>query len=224
MGAVKAAEHAEVQSDSPFESLIALSDKLKNTKSENLSLSDVIGVAELLTSSLQPLLRRIDSTIHAELRAILKRIESLRTEIAKVRPNDISANRIPEMGRELTAIVAATEGATNTIMEAAEAVLAADSTDAGYAELVADKMMAIFEACSFQDLTGQRVNKIVETVEIIETRVNLLCDMLDMDSIADVPPEDEKLAAREMRKKELILHGPAHEGEGVAQADIDKLF
>lgn len=225
MGAAKAVqEQTEELRDSPFESLIALSDKLKNTNSENLSLSDVIGVAELLTSSLQPLLRRIDSTIHKELRGILQRIESLRTEIAKVRPDDISTNRIPEMGRELSAIVEATEGATNTIMESAEAVLAADSSDADYGELVSEKMMAIFEACSFQDLTGQRVNKVVETVEIIENRVNLLCDMLDMEALAGELPEDEELSAREQRKKDLILNGPANAGEGVDQADIDKLF
>ena len=226
MGAAPATKTAPPKSDdSPFEALIALSDRLKATKTDTLSLTDVIGVAELLTSSLQPLLRRIDSTLHTELRGILQRIEGLRTEIAKVRADDISSNRIPEMGRELSAIVESTEGATNTIMESAEAVLSADPTDTeAYQELVSEKMMAIFEACSFQDLTGQRVNKVVETVEIIEKRINLLCEMLDMHSFNGTVPEDEELAAKEKRKKDLILHGPAMEGEGVDQSDIDKLF
>lgn len=211
---------------SPFAALIALSDKLKGTKSDTLSLSDIIGVAEILTNSLQPLLRRIDSTLHVELREILQRIEGLRTEFSKVRANDISENHIPEMGRELSAIVESTENATNTIMESAEAVLAADTSDVdAYQELVSEKMMSIFEACSFQDLTGQRVNKVVETIEIIETRVNLLCKMLDMNDFDEPAPEDAPtLSAKEQRKKDLILNGPAMAGEGVDQSDIDKFF
>jgi len=211
--------------DSPFEALISLSDKLKNTKSRSMSLTDVIGIAELLTSSLQPLLRRIDSTIHDELHGILRRIEGLRSEIARVRADDISNNRIPDMGRELSAIVESTEGATNTIMESAEAVLAADTNDLEtYKELVSDKMMVIFEACSFQDLTGQRVNKIVETVEIIEERINLLCEMLDMSAMSGGRVEPAEISAKEKRKKDLMLNGPALGNEGVDQSAIDKLF
>lgn len=215
---------AEVDPNSPFEALIGLSDKLRGKKAENLSLTDVIGVAEMLTSSLQPLLRRIDSTLHKELRGILSRIESLRSDIAKVRADDISNNRIPMMGRELSAIVKSTESATNSIMESAENVLAADPTADDYADIVSGHMMAIFEACSFQDLTGQRVNKIVETVEIIEKRVGLLCEMLDMQDIDDAEADDAEMVAKEQRKKDQILNGPADEGEGVNQADIDKLF
>lgn len=215
---------SDVDPNSPFDALIGLSDKLRNTNAENLSLTDVIGVAELLTSSLQPLLRRIDTTLHTELRGILGRIESLRTDIANVRADDISNNHIPMMGKELSAIVKATESATNSIMGSAEQVLAADPTADDYADTVSDCMMAIFEACSFQDLTGQRVNKIVETVEIIEKRVNLLCEMLDMHAIEGDAVDDADTIAREQRKKDLILNGPADEGEGVNQADIDKLF
>lgn len=221
----KAQPAMDKSDDSPFEALIALSDKLKTTDGEALSLTDVIGVAELLTSSLQPLLRRIDSTINRELRGILGRIEGLRSDIAKVRADDISNNRIPEMGRELSAIVEATEGATNTIMESAEAVLAIEPTDvASYQEAVSEQMMAIFEACSFQDLTGQRVTKIVETVEIIEKRINLLCEMLDMENMTTEVPIDAEEAAREQRKKDLILNGPALADEGTNQSDIDKMF
>ena len=49
----------------------------------------------------------------------------------------------------------ATEQASNTIMECAEALMGADASDpAAYKALVDEKMMVIFEACSFQDITG----------------------------------------------------------------------
>jgi len=207
-----------------IDALIELSDKLKLNKAKSMSLTDVIGVAELLTSSLQPLLRQIDTTIHKELRNILLRIEGLRKEIAKVRADDISDHKIPEMGRELSAIVEATEGATNNIMESAEAVLDLKTNDIEeYKQAVSDKMMTIFEACSFQDLTGQRVTKIVQTVEIIEERINLLCEMLDMSGTGEEAPEEE-LNSTQKRNKELLLNGPANAGEGVDQSAIDALF
>lgn len=212
-----------MQEDNPFSALFDLSDRLKATPPDSLTLSDVIGIAELLTSSLQPLLHRIDKTIQNELRGILQRIEALRSEIAKVRADEISSERIPEVGRELGAVVESTEKATNTIMEAAEAVLSADSSDPeAYQAFVTDKMMTIFEACSFQDLTGQRVNKVVETVEVIEERIDKLCQMLDQQGVKDVEPAP--LSEKEQRKRDLMLNGPAMDGEGVDQETIDKLF
>ena len=223
MGARKLKQE-DSQNSSSIDALINLSDRLKENRAKSMSLTDVIGVAELLTSSLQPLLRQIDSTIHTELRSILLRIEGLRKEIAKVRADDISDHKIPEMGRELSAIVEATEGATNNIMEAAEAVMdySGDNLEE-YQTLVSDKMMHVFEACSFQDLTGQRVTKIVETVEIIEERINLLCEMLDMSGTDEEIPKEE-LSEKEKRKKDLLLNGPALKGEGVNQSAIDELF
>ncbi len=210
--------------ESSIDALINLSDKLKENKAKSMSLTDVIGVAELLTSSLQPLLRQIDSTIHTELRSILLRIEGLRHEIAKVRADDISDHQIPEMGKELSAIVEATEGATNSIMNCAETVLEIETDNfEDYKQIVSDQMMTIFEACSFQDLTGQRVTKIVQTVEIIEERINLLCEMLDMGD-EDKNQAEEELNANQKRNKELLLNGPANEGEGVNQSAIDALF
>lgn len=84
--------------------------------------------------------------------------------------------------------------------------------------------MAIFEACSFQALTGQRVTKVVETVEIIEGRIYLLCQMLDVHSLGNDLPEGIALPPKEQRKKYLILYGPVAAGEGGNHADIDKLF
>lgn len=208
---------------SPFASLVLLSDRLKLANHDDMSLSDIIGIAELLTSSLGPLLHRIDSTIQRELQSILSRIETLREEIASVRASELSNQRIPEMGRELHAVVESTEAASNTIMSAAEAVLAAPTDDpVAYQQLVNDKMMAIFEACSFQDLTGQRVNKVVETVEVVEERLNKLCQMLDQRGLNDESPAP--LNEKEQRNKDLMLNGPAMDGEGVNQDDIDKMF
>ena len=70
-----------------------------------------------------------------------------------------------DLREELGAIVEATETATNAIMECAETVLAADTADpVAYRTLVEEKMLAVFEACSFQDITGQRIARVVDKI------------------------------------------------------------
>ena len=57
--------------------------------------------------------------------------------------------------------------------------MGADASDpAAYKALVDEKMMIIFEACSFQDITGQRIAKVVETLQHIEQRVARFADVM----------------------------------------------
>ncbi len=205
--------------DLVVQTIVDLGDRLKNSPDGQMTLTDVIGVAELLTSSLQPLLRRIDVTLQKELRGILTKIVTLRQEIAKVHADDIADNRIPEVGKELSEVVAATELATNTIMNAAESVLAGENKpDTEFRQLVTDQMMNIFEACSFQDITGQRITKVVETIEVIEERINILCEMMDSHAGKAVPV----LTTEEEAKQRQLLHGP--NSNGASQSEIDALF
>lgn len=168
----------------------------------------------------------MDTAIYRELGTIAEFISMMRSELGTLQIGELSAERLPQAGRELDAIVKSTEHATHIIMECTEAVLAADETDpVAYKAFVDDKMMAIFEACSFQDLTGQRVSKVVETLAWIERRVERFCKALPSKDIQPLVDHfDEKEAAREKRKKELILNGPAMDGEGIDQAMIDDLL
>lgn len=201
------------------ENLVELSQKFGANREKPMTLTDVIGIAEAMTTNLQPLLRRIDVTLQTELRGILSRIEQLRGEISKVHATDISLNRIPEVGKELDEVVRATENATNTIMGSAEKVLGADDlSDAEFRALVSAEMMNIFEACSFQDITGQRVNKVVETIKVIEERIGMLCSMIDASGVAG----DGVLTEREKSQKAQLLNGPSSDGAG--QDEIDAMF
>jgi chemotaxis protein CheZ len=75
-------------------------------------------------------------------------------------------------GLELEAVVVATEAAANQIMEAAEAIgewLNVGSRDAGSVDLVASKLNSIFEACTFQDITGQRIRRAIQHLQNVES-------------------------------------------------------
>lgn len=188
----------------------------------DLSLEDVMVLAERMAATLDETVARVDTLLHDEFRLIVGEIATLRRDIGSLRPDHMRFERIPEAGRELDMVVEATETATVTIMEAAETIMAADASDPqAYKEMVDEKMILIFEACSFQDITGQRIRKVVSTLRWIEERLAQLSHKL---KIADADPSHQGETEEERRKRELILHGPQMKGEGVSQDFVDDVF
>jgi chemotaxis protein CheZ len=97
-------------------------------------------------------------------------------------------------GLELEAVVQTTESAANRIMEAAEAIgdwLREGRRDPESMETVSDKVNAIFEACTFQDLTGQRVRRAIEHLRQVE---NMLVEIMPAPDAAS-PSADPAEAA-----------------------------
>ena len=169
--------------------------------------------------------KTLSAQIQTEFEAIASSIAQARKDLSEFQPGQVNSHHIPEAGRELQAIVEATENATHSIMESAEKMLELDaSTLEDHQTAVSDEVMKIFEACSFQDITGQRVSKIVETLEEIDKRVGRITQKLGLAQNAPAPEEKEEESERDRRKRELILNGPAMAGEGVAQDDIDAMF
>ncbi len=164
-----------------------------------------------------------------ELYGLFKYLQRVREEIAAInRPAD-KALHFDSMSDQLDAIVKATEEATDTIMGCMEkndeivGKLRDALTDEKQLALL-DQISAngndVFEACSFQDITGQRITKVVKSVTYVEDRVNALIAVWGKEEIdrIEVKPEKEKT------EDEELLQGPALEGEGITQAEIDKLF
>ncbi|WP_349359614.1 protein phosphatase CheZ [Stappia sp.] len=188
----------------------------------DVTLNDVIHLAEMMTGSMRDFLAAVQPTVTAELKAIADEISRLKVEIVHLRPHDMTNNQIPEAGKELDAIVEATESATHTIMEAAETIMGADDmSPEAYREMVNDKMIGVFEACAFQDITGQRISKVVGTLNAIDRRVTSFVERLRICESEDAPVEETEA---ERRKRDLILHGPQHKGEGVSQSQVDDMM
>jgi chemotaxis protein CheZ len=192
-------------------------------KRENVTFHDIISLAEVAAQSMQGFFQAMDAKVYRELREIAGYIETMRHEIGALQVNDLKETRIPLAGEELGAIVQATEAATNTIMECAEALMAADARDpAAYKALVDEKMMVIFEACSFQDITGQRIAKVVETLQHIEVRVSRFAEVMKAKDIDGFLTEHERERAE--RRENFLLHGPPLAGGGVDQSKVDEMF
>ncbi len=155
-----------------------------------------------------------------ELMEIADYISHMRTEIAALRANEMTRDRIPMAHEELGNVLQATAGATNTIMEAAEAMLALPD-DAGYRDSVEAQINTIFEACAFQDITGQRIAKVVEALRNFELRLARFASAV---RARDEGGIDAREAERQERADRLLLNGPQPNGPATAQDDIDALF
>ncbi len=168
--------------------------------------------------------------IRTEISDIAGRIRTTKAEIAQLRHPLASDDKLTQASSQLGEVVSATEAATNGIMSAAEQIdeavaelktLVADGYQMAKVNDIADQVVRIYEACNFQDLTGQRITKVVRTLAFIEERVANMMAIWGEDELKTMPlpPSIEK------RDGDMALHGPAGDEAGNAsQADIDKLF
>ncbi len=196
---------------------------IRKDREGDISLVEIMSLAELMVGSMQTFFKELDTSIYKEFRELADYIGTAKNEIGRLQANDLSDNYIPSAGEELDAIVAATESATNTIMEAAENIMEADPANSdAYQGVVNDAVMEIFEACSFQDITGQRITKIVETLQHIDDRVSRFAEALGANDVGGHYDQGE--SEREQRKQDLLLNGPQALGIAVSQDDIDALL
>lgn len=157
--------------------------------------------------------------------------------------SDGGVDQIEAAEQELAAIVRATETATQTILEAAEEVervISEVSTSGGspvIAEQLSEAMEAItriYQASTFQDITGQRISKVVRTLAFIDGRMNALSSLWGVGSDAGAPdsasrqdsPGDAVDGSSETEgwDESHLLNGPQLENQGISQDEIDKLF
>ncbi len=158
-----------------------------------------------------------------ELCAVADYVSHIKKEIGALRANDLYRTRLPGAHDELGNVVTATASATNTIMSAAEEILGYQEEDfEAYRTQVQTKVLEIFEACSFQDITGQRISRVVEHLAQVEKRLSHFAAAVNARD-GDASPDIEE-TARQKRRELLLLNGPADEGNGVSQNDIDSLF
>ncbi len=193
---------------------------------EDIPLVDILSLAENSIENLKTILASFDARIYSEFRDIANQISETRMEIGQLNAAEIRQGRIPEAGSELRAIIESTEDATHKIMESAETIMTADPSDQGnYFNIVNENIMTIFEACSFQDITGQRISRVVDTLEFIDKRVSRFASKMNAPATTS---EDHYFDAEERdkaeRKKKLMLNGPQDVGLGVNQQEIDVML
>lgn len=170
--------------------------------------------------------------LKVELDLIHDAINRTKQEIAVLHGKSFSGDEMAKVTGELGAVVGGTEEATQQILEAAEAIdhaataltkMTSPDQQAQLSEDIQERVVAIFEACNFQDLTGQRINKVMTTMKFIEHHINVMMDIWGgVDAIKVHAPAIIDTRVGDAR----LLNGPkGMDDEGhVSQDDIDALF
>ena len=171
--------------------------------------------------------------LKVELDLIHDAISRTKREIAVLHGKSFDGNEMAKVTGELGAVVGGTEQATQQILEAAESIDQAASALAKVtspdqqkilSEEIQERVISIFEACNFQDLTGQRISKVMATMKFIENHITIMMDIWGgVDAIrAHVPP----MADDRREGSARLLNGPKMDGDAghASQNDIDALF
>ena len=165
-----------------------------------------------------------EAALLSELEALGREVKRAKSEIAALRVDDINHSHIPAATDELDAVVEHTAEATNTILDSCEKLEVLQATLAGEAaETVAAAVTRIYEACSFQDVTGQRIGKVVAALKTIETRVAAVTASFVRPAEAGAAPGTEP--ARDGRTEgERLANGPQLPTSASSQAEVDRLL
>lgn len=165
-----------------------------------------------------------------EIAQMVRMLGRAKLEIASIKHPMAEDDRIKSAANELDAIVAATEASTQDVLAASEQIEALTRKIAGLhhgdedvvtlTDQVAAEIIKIFEACNFQDITGQRIDKVVRTIRFIEERVLAMIAIWGAEAFAELPmPEAETTGG-----DEDLMNGPALGNQGISQEEINALF
>ena len=179
----------------------------------------VAEVVHAVLTSMSGDLTAQETSLLTEVEALGRTITSAKAEIAALRVDDITDSHIPFATDELDAIVEHTATATNAILTSCETLDdVAVSLSGELAAQLQDATTRIYEACSFQDITGQRITKVVATLKTIEVKVAQIVATFGDGS------SDTEAVVLSASEEISLLNGPQHPTVAMDQSDIDRLL
>ncbi|MFN3076224.1 MAG: protein phosphatase CheZ [Alphaproteobacteria bacterium] len=200
-------------------------DRLRSEHGDLVRFDRVVAMVTEILDHVRGNVIRDDMELMGELEGLASYIRDIKLEIASVRPDELQQCYLPSATDELDAIVASTEAATNSILAAAEAISdIAGEVEGDASNRLMDVTTAIYEACTFQDITGQRIGKVVKALKVVEERIDRLAKTFgsEIDELrrAAVLTVQQRSADDDAH----LLNGPQLAGKAKQQDEIDALF
>ena len=171
------------------------------------------------------------------LAALERTMSRVREEVAALRADDLPEFAVASTLAQLDATLVHTATATDCILEVCETLdrMAGDLSSlrgrrAREASLrLRDATRRIYEACGFQDITGQRIRRVKGIIKTIETRILSILTALEPLSAAEPIASQTMDGNRKtvpIRKilEPRLLDGPQLPPLAMAQGDIDRLM
>ena len=205
--------------------LVAKLSALK-TRMPSYTKDEIQDVVSEMLATMEGDLSEMNLKLYAEVESLARYIVTAKSEIAALRPDEIMSTHLPSATAELDAIVGSTEEATNGILQAMESLESLTGEMAPeLAEKVTEAVTKVYESCNFQDITGQRITKVVKALKHIESKVDALVSAFG-DEIAKYKathPQAEA-ADEEPSADQKLLNGPQLPDNASKQDDIDALL
>lgn len=205
-------------------------DEIKSLRAD-LSLAEIDKTTDIKPedASHKPYVSEELALLKEELEQLSEIILETRREIASLQSTK-SGQKFNAMSDQLGAVVGDTENATNAILEAVETIEnsneslelnASTPEETEITEAISNAVMKIYEACNFQDITGQRISKVVGTLTFIDERISKMIEILG----GEQELVELEIAEQEVQMDDDIeLNGPRAEGQEISQDEIDSLF
>ncbi len=223
--------HSEIMSElRAIRAQMAAPHRAADTADAEVTASDV-GDAKALLETYRAQIEQCEK-LKIELDLIHEAINRTKQEIAVLHGKSFEGDEMARVTGELGAVVGGTEEATQQILEAAESIdqaataltkVISPDQQVQLAEDIQERVVSIFEACNFQDLTGQRISKVMTTMRFIEHHINIMMEIWGgVDAIKAHAPAiiDDRVGDARLLNGPKGLNDEGH----ASQDDIDALF
>lgn len=232
--------------DTPIKRLQEQLDALGDIKNDTVPAADVRAFVHLVKEFFaghfghEQDAEAFDPRLYGELGELAKFINAARKEMSDLSPGMLQDEQLPEASDQLGEIVKTTEAATQRIMDACEQLQGVNArvrdllmmidppldpdASAGIEDALYEAenhVTTIYEACNFQDLTGQRIQKIIKVLREIERQVFRMVIVFGLRNKGEGLDAAERDA---LENEAALLNGPQKEGQGLDQDDVDDIL
>lgn len=152
-----------------------------------------------------------------ELKLLLKHVEMIKNSFNHIRQEArdiLHESHIGDAKDNLKDVLEHSEKATISILESAThigSIAGQKGVPQPVQQKISQEIGKIFEACSFQDITGQRLKRIAKQLDTIEK---------NLENIVAVA----KNPVGQKSEKDKLMAGPQLSSSTPSQADIDQMF
>jgi chemotaxis protein CheZ len=169
-------------------------------------------VASAVASAVRADFATSQAALLREVASLGRTIADVRADLAALGAAEITGRDIPAATDELDAVVSHTAEAAATILGTCEAL---DAVATSLSRVDASRLQAattaIYEACCFQDITGQRIAKVIAALKAIDAKVAAILATGQHPAVLPDAPEP-------------FLSGPQLPAMGMEQHDVDQLL
>ena len=184
-----------------------------------IALEDTRVVVGNLSDAVRRSRKGVGQRVQEELDLLVETVNRTQEDLVRLKPEQITGLRIGSAHAELDAVIRHTEQAAGDFLLAVEELeIIAESLPKKKAAQIREVTTRMLEASTFQDISGQRLDKAKKEIKEIDSCVASLLAVLGNEVVGEEQGPDQVLSDDD------LLNGPQHEGMGSSQEDIDALL